>query len=74
ARAKAKKAALANESAATDNPAEPDSAVAAESINNPSATDSSINVAPVNDKKAKIAAAVARAKAKKAALANESAA
>jgi len=74
ARAKAKKAALANESAATDNPAESYSAVAAESINNPSATDRSINIAPVDDKKAKIAAAVAKAKAKKAALANESAA
>ncbi|MFK3976650.1 electron transport complex subunit RsxC [Shewanella vesiculosa] len=74
ARAKAKKAALANESAATDNPAEPDSAVAAEAINTPSATNSSINAAPIDDKKAKIAAAVARAKAKKAALANESAA
>ncbi|MBB1317062.1 electron transport complex subunit RsxC [Shewanella sp. SR43-4] len=74
ARAKAKKAALANESAATDNPAEPDSAVAAEAINNPSATNSSINAAPVDDKKAKIAAAVAKAKAKKTALANESAA
>ena len=74
ARAKAKKAALANESAATDNPAESDSAVTAEAINTPSATDSSINVAPVDDKKAKIAAAVAKAKAKKAALANESAA
>ena len=74
ARAKAKKAALANESAATDNPAEPDSAVAAEAINNPSATNSSINAAPIDDKKAKIAAAVAKAKAKKAALANESAA
>ena len=71
ARAKAKKAALANESAATDNPAEPSSAVAAEAINSPSATDSSINAAPVDDKKAKIAAAVAKAKAKKAALANE---
>jgi len=71
AKAKAKKAALANESAATDNPAEPDSAVAAEAINSPSATDSSINAAPVDDKKAKIAAAVAKAKAKKAALANE---
>ena len=74
ARAKAKKAALANESAATDNPAEPDSAVAAEAINSPSATNSSINAAPIDDKKAKIAAAVAKAKAKKAALANESAA
>ena len=74
AKAKAKKAALANESAATDNPAEPDSAVAAEAINSPIATDSSINAAPVDDKKAKIAAAVAKAKAKKAALANESAA
>ena len=74
AKAKAKKAALANESAATDNPAESDSAVTAEAINTPSATDSSINVAPVDDKKAKIAAAVAKAKAKKAALANESAA
>ena len=74
ARAKAKKAALANESAATDNPAESDSAVTAEAINSPSATDSSINVAPVDDKKAKIATAVAKAKAKKAALANESAA
>jgi len=71
AKAKAKKAALANESAATDNPAEPSSAVAAEAINSPSATDSSINAAPVDDKKAKIAAAVAKAKAKKAALANE---
>ena len=71
ARAKAKKAALANESAATDNPAESDSAVTAEAINSPSATDSSINAAPVDDKKAKIAAAVAKAKAKKAALANE---
>ncbi|RPA56458.1 electron transport complex subunit RsxC [Shewanella vesiculosa] len=71
AKAKAKKAALANESAATDNPAEPDSAVAAEAINSPIATDSSINAAPVDDKKAKIAAAVAKAKAKKAALANE---
>ena len=71
AKAKAKKAALANESAATDNPAESDSAVAAEAINSPSATDSSINAAPVDDKKAKIAAAVAKAKAKKAALANE---
>ncbi|MBB1321942.1 MULTISPECIES: electron transport complex subunit RsxC [unclassified Shewanella] len=71
AKAKAKKAALANESAATDNPAEPGSAVAAEAINSPSATDSSINAAPVDDKKAKIAAAVAKAKAKKAALANE---
>jgi len=71
AKAKAKKAALANESAATDNPAEPSSAVAAEAINSPSATDSSINAAPVDDKKAKIAAAVAEAKAKKAALANE---
>ena len=74
ARAKAKKAALANESAATDNPAEPDSAVAAEAINTPSVTNSSINAAPIDDKKAKIAAAVAKAKAKKAALANESAA
>tara|TARA_R110001583_G_scaffold36665_2_gene120688 strand:+ start:1183 stop:3669 length:2487 start_codon:yes stop_codon:yes gene_type:complete len=74
ARAKARKAALANESAATDNPAESDSAVTAESINNPSATDSIINAAPIDDKKAKIAAAVAKAKAKKAALANESAA
>ncbi|MGE6569626.1 electron transport complex subunit RsxC [Shewanella vesiculosa] len=71
AKAKAKKAALANESAATDNPAESDSAVTAEAINSPSATDSSINAAPVDDKKAKIAAAVAKAKAKKAALANE---
>mgnify|MGYP003643246321 FL=1 len=71
AKAKAKKAALANESAATDNPAEPGSAVAAEAINSPSATDSSINAAPVDDKKAKITAAVAKAKAKKAALANE---
>jgi len=74
ARAKAKKAGLANESAATDNSATSSSAVTAEAINNPSATDSSINAAPVDDKKAKIAAAVARAKAKKAALANESAA
>nr|WP_220493924.1 electron transport complex subunit RsxC [Shewanella sp. SG41-4] len=73
AKAKAKKAALANESATADEIVT-DKAINAISVVDPTAeVVSPIAVTPVDDKKAKIAAAVAKAKAKKAALANDSA-
>jgi electron transport complex protein RnfC len=73
ARAKAKKAALANESAVADDVSADQPRDTANEVNSASQTDTTIATNPVDDKKAKIAAAVAKAKAKKAALANESA-
>ncbi|WP_137226981.1 electron transport complex subunit RsxC [Shewanella sp. MEBiC00475] len=68
AKAKAKKAALANESAPTSSKLDSDKTTKA-------STDAEVidTSDPVDDKKARIAAAIAKAKAKKAALANESA-
>ncbi|WP_392341241.1 electron transport complex subunit RsxC [uncultured Shewanella sp.] len=73
AKAKAKKAALANESAAADDVGDDQPRDTANEVNSASEVDTTSAVAPVDDKKAKIAAAVAKAKAKKTALANESA-
>ncbi|WP_351019173.1 electron transport complex subunit RsxC [Shewanella sp. AC91-MNA-CIBAN-0169] len=68
AKAKAKKAALANESAVADDVSADQSRDTANEVN----SDTTIAASPVDDKKAKIAAAVAKAKAKKAALAGDS--
>ena len=72
ARAKAKKAALANESAEKNDvdAEQPSNTVNEVSPVNETATTSAVD--PADDKKAKIAAAVAKAKARKAALAGDS--